>query len=120
VGELLLREHRGLFLELHFLNLAARRVELLLSQEPRLFAGAQRSAERLDRVARQSQRLLGEPACTELPLQRLFDGRPVNRCTLAGRLLEQRLLLGDLCNERLTATRELRDPVATAALCEIG
>ena len=85
-GELLLEEHRGLFLELHFLDLRTRRIELLLSDEPRFFGGTKRRAKRFHRIARDRERLFRLSTRHELPLQRFFDRGPINRFALSGRL----------------------------------
>ena len=59
LGELLLGQRRRLLLQLHVLDLRARRLELLLGGEPRLVARrAVPRASALQLVARRGQRLL--------------------------------------------------------------
>ena len=60
-GELLLQQDRGLFLELHFLDLRARGIKLLLRDKPRFVRGTKRGAERFHRVACDRERLFRLP-----------------------------------------------------------
>ncbi len=116
--ELLLREHRGLLLEAHLLDLRARGLQLLHGGKTCFIGGAQLGAERLLAVACRRQRLLGPAAHGELALQRLLDGRPVDGRALGGELGQLGLLLDDLRRQRLPASLELGEAVATAALGE--
>ena len=78
LGILLFGQCRRLFLEPHFLDFGACRIEFLLDRKPRLLAAAQLGAHRFQTVARRRERLLCGAARAKLLLQRLLDRRPVD------------------------------------------
>src|SRR5207253_7078242 len=110
--ELLLQEDRGLFLELHFLDLRARRIELLLRDKPGFFRRTKRRTERFHRVARDGERLFRLCTSRELSLQRFLDRRPINRCALDGRLRTERMVFLSV-REASTAEMSARDAPRT-------
>ena len=81
-------------------------------------AAAKLGAQPFLPVARRGERLLGLAARGKLALQRLLDGRPVDRRALRRQLGEEAALLRDLGRERFAAALELGQALAAAALGE--
>ena len=119
LGELLLGQRRRLLLQLHVLDLRARRLELLLGGEARLVARAQfrrqRSpACRAPRPAPAPPRR-ARPAAAAAPPRPASSRWPPARCVSCA---SSALLLRGLRGQRFAAALELGQPVAAAALRE--
>ena len=97
---------------------ARRGLELLFGGKPRFLRAAKLRAEPFLPIARRSERLLGFAARGKLELQRLFDGRPVDRRALRGELGEEAALLLRLRRERFAPALELGQSLAAAPLGE--
>ncbi len=119
LGELRLGELRRLLLQLHVLDLDARRLELLVCGEACLLGRAKIRAQNFQAVARTRERLFGGRANGQLLGERRLDGRPVDRGAFARELVEEAALLVATRREIARAARELGDAVVAAALREV-
>ena len=130
LGVLLLGQLGRLLLESHLLDPAPRRLELLIGGEPQLVGAAQLGGDRLEPVARRSQRLLGAaardraaPAAIARPASSRSARRSVASCassasccaTCAAIASRRRVELGDaLAARALGESGFLRRPLRRA------